>query len=183
MVEPRLGGRVTKADRPDLLLGEWACLGVLASGPAHGYAVARRFGKDGDLGRVWTMSRPMVYRCLDVLQERGLAVPVSPGTDDARGKTSLRTSPSGSRALDTWLEEPVASLRDVRTTLLIKLLLLEELQHDASLLLHAQEAMAKARGAELEAEIRASGVPDPVAIWRAESAAALQRTLQRIAEV
>ena len=57
---------------PDaLLLGEWACLGVLYAGPAHGFAVAARLKPAGDVGRVWSLSRPLTYRSLDQLAGRG----------------------------------------------------------------------------------------------------------------
>ena len=45
-----------------LLLGEWACLGVLYQGPMHGFAIASRLKPDGDIGRVWSLSRPLTYR-------------------------------------------------------------------------------------------------------------------------
>ena len=32
-----------------MLLGEWACLGILAEAPAHGFAVAARLKPDGDI--------------------------------------------------------------------------------------------------------------------------------------
>ena len=49
----------------ELLLGEWACLGVVAVAPTHGFAVAQRLRPEGDLGRVWSLSRALTYRALD----------------------------------------------------------------------------------------------------------------------
>ena len=57
-------------------MGEWACLGILATGRAHGFAVAARLKPTGDVGRVWSMSRPLTYRALDQLAAQGLIRPV-----------------------------------------------------------------------------------------------------------
>ena len=60
-------GRTTEQQ---LLLGEWACLGILYQGPLHGFAVAARLKPDGDVGRVWSLSRALTYRSLDQLAVR-----------------------------------------------------------------------------------------------------------------
>ena len=41
-------GRTTEQQ---LLLGEWACLGILYSAPTHGFAIAARLTPNGDVGR------------------------------------------------------------------------------------------------------------------------------------
>src|SRR5262249_55999861 len=63
---------VSAAGADDLLPAEWAVLGVVASGPTHGYGVARALGEDGALGHVWTVPRPLVYRALQQLEQAGL---------------------------------------------------------------------------------------------------------------
>ena len=52
--------------------GAWAVLALTAEGPTHGFAVAKALGSDGEIGRVWSLSRPLVYRALDELVEAGL---------------------------------------------------------------------------------------------------------------
>ena len=54
-------------DQP--LLGEWACLGIIYPTPTHGFAVAARLKPAGDVGRVWSLSRPLTYRCLELLAD------------------------------------------------------------------------------------------------------------------
>ena len=49
----------------DLLLGEWACLGLLYSGPSHGFAIAARLKPGSDIGRIWSLTRPLTYRALE----------------------------------------------------------------------------------------------------------------------
>ena len=65
-----------------LLLGEWACLGILYPAPTHGFAIAARLKPTGDIGRVWSLSRALTYRSLDQLSTRGYihAIGEEPGT-------------------------------------------------------------------------------------------------------
>ena len=62
--------------RDDLGAGEWAVLALLAEQPTHGFAVARAMSADGEIGKVWTVRRPLVYRAIDLLTEAGFAQPV-----------------------------------------------------------------------------------------------------------
>src|SRR5436190_2058593 len=52
--------------------GEWAVLALLSERPAHGWALAGELGRSGELGSVWSLGRPLVYRSIDILAERGL---------------------------------------------------------------------------------------------------------------
>ena len=73
----------------DLAPGEWSVLALLAEEPGHGWALAKQMAATGEVGRVWSAGRPLVYRALDVLEERGLIEPTGhePG---ARGWTIWR---------------------------------------------------------------------------------------------
>ncbi len=62
----------TRKHPDDLLLGEWACLGLLYAVPSHGFAIAAQLRPDTEVGRIWSLSRPLTYRSLDQLVERGL---------------------------------------------------------------------------------------------------------------
>lgn len=162
-----------------LLLGEWACLGVLAEGPSHGFAVATRLAPQGDIGRVWSLSRPLTYRALDQLVQRGFIEQVGVEQGRAGGQRQvLAPTPVGRGALDTWLAEPVAHLRDLRSELLLKVVLLDRLGRSRRSLLRRQRRVVVEAMAGLE---RATHEPhDVVALWRAESAAAALRVLDRL---
>jgi PadR family transcriptional regulator AphA len=125
----------------ELLLNEWACLGMLGERAAHGFALAARLTPQGDVGRVWSLSRPLTYRALDQLQSRGLVEAV--GTEPGRAggpRTILGITPGGREALHRWLVAPVDHLRDVRAELLLKLVLAELNGIDARPLVVAQRA-------------------------------------------
>jgi DNA-binding PadR family transcriptional regulator len=159
------------------LLGEWACLGLLVEAPAHGFALAARLAPSGDVGRVWSMSRPLTYRSLDQLDERGLVeqVGVEPGRAGGQ-RVVLGTTAQGRAVFDTWIAEPVVHLRDLRSELLLKLVLLDLLGRDASGLLMQQRDLVAAAQGLLERDIGR----DVVGLWRAESAAAALRFLDRL---
>ena len=169
----------TVSDRP-LLLGEWASLGILAEAPAHGYVVARRLTPDGDIGRIWSISRALTYRAIDHLIARGLVRELDAEPGIAGGmRTPLAVTAKGHEALRTWLREPVGHLRDVRTELLLKLQLCHTLGVDPLPLVDAQ----RHRFAPLAASLRATDrvETDPVAIWRDEYSAATMHFLDRLA--
>ena len=163
-----------------LLLGEWACLGVLARGPAHGYDVAAHLSAAGDVGRVWSLSRPLTYRALDQLQQRELITAVGEERGKAGGnRTILAPTRRGQAALRRWLGQPVAHLRDVRDELLLKLVLCDIAGVDPRPLLTAQRAHFEPMVQSLAAARRRSP-GDPVEAWRYDSSRAVLRFLDRM---
>src|SRR6478672_10306747 len=115
---------VVRTASEQLLLGEWACLGILYEGPAHGFAIASRLKPEGDVGRVWSLSRPLTYRSLDQLAVRGHIHPIGEEPGIAGGnRTILAATRQGRAALRKWLATPVPHLRDLRSELLLKLIL------------------------------------------------------------
>lgn len=164
-----------------LLLGEWAVLGILANGPAHGFAVSKRLAAAGDVGRVWSLSRPLTYRALDQLAERGLIR--SKGEEPGRAggpRTIYGVTPRGRQMLARWLEEPAQHLRDVRTELLLKLVLCDLAAIDPTPLIEAQRAVSEPVARKWASEARRNG-GDPVTLWRWESSRAVVRFLDRFA--
>lgn len=161
----------------ELLLGEWACLGILAQAPAHGFAVAKRLAPDGDVGRVWSLSRALTYRALDQLVAGGQARAVAEEPGRAGGvRTVLAPTAAGRRQLDRWLTTPVQHLRDVRSELLLKLVLAEQSSVDVhDMLLVQRERVAAISSARAEDDPH-----DVVVLWRQESAEAVIRFLDAL---
>jgi PadR family transcriptional regulator AphA len=159
------------AGRP---LSEWVCLALVAEGPTHGWSVARTLAAGGDVGRVWTLSRPLTYRALAQLVGAGLVA--ASGTSPGRGpaRTMLTATPAGRRALRRWLRTPVAHVRDVRTELLLKLALSERAGVDPLPLLRAQRDALAPAFAALARQAR-SRRADRVDRWRHASSQAVRR--------
>lgn len=155
---------------PRLSLTEFAVLGVLAEEPRHGFAVARELESEGDLGRVFTVRRSLVYRALDRLVEVRYAAAV--GTEQGEGPKRVvhRVTGSGRRRLNAWLKLPVDHVRDLRIEFLLKVTLIERSGGSPIGLIRAQ---LEALGPTFDA-LR-SPMPDPedhVELWRRHNSAA-----------
>jgi DNA-binding PadR family transcriptional regulator len=164
-----------------LLLGEWACLGILYNGPSHGFAIAARLKPEGDIGRVWSMSRPLTYRSLEQLAARDYihAVGEEPGIAGGN-RTILAATRTGRAQLRKWLATPVAHMRDLRSELLLKLVLAEECGIDLGPMLLRQREIIERRADVLAGELEGGADTDVVALWRAESSGAALRFLERL---
>lgn len=159
----------------DLLPGEWAVLGVIADGPTHGFAVARMLAAEGDLGRVWTMSRPRVYRAIADLASRGLIAPVGEA-DSERGPSRVvyAVTHEGRDRLARWLATPVDHVRDVRSDLLLKLALLDRAGRSPRRLLAAQrETLTRIAASVADSRRAAAGFDAVMLDYRAASTQAV----------
>lgn len=173
--EPLSDSRAATAELRAPLLGEWACLGILCGEPAHGWAVARRLGPAGDIGRIWQLSRPLTYRALEQLGRRGWAHAVGEEPGEAGpNRTILAATNTGRSQFQTWLRTPVEHLRDLRSELLVKLVLAEQLDVDIGDMLHRQQVIVDAY-MRLH---RDDG--DVVDLWRHEATEAAWRFLEQV---
>ncbi len=173
--------------RRELLLGEWACLGVLYEGSTHGFAIASALRPGGDVGRVWSLSRALTYRSLDQLVDRGLvrAIAEEPGIAGGN-RTVLAATRTGRAALRRWLASPVEHLRDLRSELLLKLVIADRCQIDVTTMLIRQRALVAELAAVLAAEPVGSddrASLDVVALWRHETSDAALRFLDQLLAV
>ncbi|MCU1396626.1 MAG: transcriptional regulator, PadR-like family [Ilumatobacteraceae bacterium] len=166
----------------ELLLGEWACLGILALKPTHGFAIASRLTPKGDVGRVWAMSRALTYRALDQLAARELIREVGEEPGIAGGnRTILAPTRRGRAALRAWLAAPTQHLRDLRSELLLKLVLSELAGIDQRPLLLTQRDLVGRMADALEQQLdRTQPGGDVVTMWRSESANGALRFLDRL---
>jgi DNA-binding PadR family transcriptional regulator len=163
--------------RDDLGAGEWAVLAVLAEQPTHGFAVARAMSPEGDIGKVWTVRRPLVYRAIDILSEAGFVTPVGtePSSSGPR-RTLVQATPAGRQALARWLAESVEHVRDARSLLMLKLLFLARSGADSAPLLTAQRERFESLADRLADAIDdADGFDQVLLRWRLESTTAAIR--------
>jgi PadR family transcriptional regulator AphA len=173
---------MARARLPDLSLTEWAVLGVAAEQPTHGFAISKELAPEGDVGRIWTVPRPLVYRALATLERDGLLEPVGEEASD-RGptRTRIRVTRAGKAAVDRWLTTPVPHVRDLRTRLLLQLRLLDRKGCELDALAAAQIDVLTPILASLEDQMQSTGGFDRLlASWRYESAQAAARTLQGV---
>lgn len=135
-------------------LGAWAVLALLSEGDTHGWMLVRALEPEGEIGRVWSIPRALVYRTIDLVIDAGLAqrAGVEPG---ARGspRTLLHLTPAGRRAVERWLAGPVTHVRDLRSALLLKLLFAQRSGLDRAPLLQAQRTILAGTIDTLDAQI------------------------------
>jgi PadR family transcriptional regulator AphA len=165
--------------RVTLSSGEWSVLALVAERPSHGFLVAKALAPDGEVGRIWTLPKPLVYRALRELEAALLVEPC--GIEQARGptRTLLRATPRGRRLVAAWLREPVEHVRDARSLLMLKLLFLDRAGIDATDLLRSQLiALAPLEVSFEEQCAEAEGFDATLARWRLESVRALRRVIE-----
>jgi PadR family transcriptional regulator AphA len=164
------------SDAPSL--GEQVCLALVAQEPRHGWSIVRTLAPDGDLGRIWSLSRPLTYRALDRLAADGLITARGEEPGGGGRRTIWAATPSGRRRARAWLRRPVGHLRDVRTEFLLKYALCRQAGIDTDALVRAQLDRFAPAFAALRAAAR--GSDDPVARWRKESSLATERFLRSL---
>jgi DNA-binding PadR family transcriptional regulator len=159
-------------------LPEFTVLAVLAERPAHGFAIAQLTARGGELGRVWQIPRPVIYRAIGRLADAGLITPagVEPGLGPQR--TMYTATERGREAAARWLDTPVEHVRDVRSHLLLKLALLDRAGADPTDLLRRQRAVLEPIARAIEADL--SEPNKTLLAWRRTSAAATLEFLDRV---
>ena len=165
------------ADQPEnLSITEYAVLGLLSEGPTHGFAIARDLAPDGEVGRLFTVRRPLVYRAIDRLVEAGYVEPVSIEQELGPKRVILATTFAGRANVSRWLEKPVEHVRDLRIEFLLKLTLLVRSGRSPLDLIRRQRATLEETIDALDGP--ASGPPDHVELWRIHNAAAVSAYLR-----
>src|SRR5262245_14785624 len=127
---------------PRLSLAEWVVLCLVSESPSHGFALARILGGDGELGQIWRVPKPVIYRALQRLEDAGLVelVELQPSTEGPV-RSLVEATAAGKNGAATWLARPVQHNRDIRSELLVKLALLDRAGRDPAPLLEAQSAL------------------------------------------
>jgi len=166
---------------PSLSMAEWTVLALISERPTHGFAIAQLTAPDGELGRIWHIPRPVIYRTIGRLEEAGLVTPraVEPGRGPRR--TVYAVTAAGRKAVADWLDTPVQHVREVRSQLLIKLALLDRAGTDPSGLLQRQKAILQPIVSAISAERpQRKGFDATLLAWRRASAAAALNFLDDI---
>ena len=158
---------------PSLSLAEWTVLALISEAPAHGFAICQLTAPDGELGRIWHVPRPVIYRSIGRLGDAELVAPQA--VESARGpqRTIYAATPAGHDAAAAWLDTPVEHVRDVRSQLLLKLALLHRAGTDATGLLHRQKSILEPIASAIAVERpQRPGFDATLLAWRRATAAA-----------
>jgi PadR family transcriptional regulator AphA len=164
-------------------LAGYTVLGLIGEGATHGFAVARLLAADGEIGQVYEVARPAVYREIETLVSAGLVqhLAVEPG-DRGPQRTPLSITRQGRRLLERWLWSPARHVRDIRTEFLVKLALIDRTGRDPSALITAQlEALSPVVAGLVDRHAKSEGFDRAVSLWRVKSAQAAQQFLAELA--
>jgi PadR family transcriptional regulator AphA len=142
------------AAKENLTPSELSVLTLLVEAPRHGWGLATLLARDGELGSIWSMARPLVYTALRRLETEGYIETAGIERGD-RGphRVVFKATPKGKKAVDEWLAEPVEHVRDIRSLFLLKVVLAQRLGIDTEPLLIAQRALMAPFVAYLEARL------------------------------
>lgn len=162
--------------RSDPMLAREVVLALVVAEPRHGWALQRELSPEGRIGRAWSLSRQLTYRALDAIVEDGLARRSSPHDGGGADRVTVTATAPGRRHSRDWLDEPVAHLRDVRTELLVKLMLREQAGLDTAAFLARQRTVFD----PLIERLRENEDTGVVATWRRENADAVRRFLDSL---
>jgi tRNA-Thr(GGU) m(6)t(6)A37 methyltransferase TsaA len=171
--------RMPPAAARDLSLTEWAALGIVCEGRRHGWAVAEALLPEGEIGRVWSSSRPLTYRALGLLRDRGLVVQAGSVTS-SEGPTRrlLAPTPKGRRAFRAWRSRATGHVRDLRSELMLKLLFHHRASDDWTPLLERQRELLIAQERALGTRLAERGFDRVLDLWRLSSIRAAVRFVQ-----
>ena len=166
-------------EEPTLSLAEWLVLCLVCERPQHGFAIARQLGSDGDLGRIWRVPKPVVYRALQRLEHAGLLQATEP-EPSTKGpvREPVRATKAGNKLAAVWLTKPASHARDVRSELLAKLALLNRSGADPLPLIEAQRDQLVPVAEALEDRLaNSAGFDRTLVLWRSETISATMRFL------
>jgi DNA-binding PadR family transcriptional regulator len=162
--------------RQDAQLARNVVLALVVHTPRHGWAIHEQLSPTGDIGRAWTLSRQLVYRAIDTLVDDGLVKRATPKDGGGGDKVIISPTAAGKRLAIQWLDSPVTHLRDVRTELVLKVMLREKMGLPLAPFLSLQHEIFD----PLITAINKDASDSPVNLWRKESANAVKRYLSRL---
>ncbi|MGD2059758.1 MAG: PadR family transcriptional regulator [Acidimicrobiia bacterium] len=163
---------------PRLSVTEYTVLGLLAEGPRHGFALSKELDSDSEVGRVFVVRRPLVYRAIDRLVDAGYAEPRSTEKGEGPKRIVYQTTPDGLHRLEGWLTEPVEHIRDLRIEFLLKLALLQRSGRSPLGLIREQRSALDDKLRALEHQ--SATPPDHVGLWRRHNASAAASYLEEL---
>jgi len=165
-----------------LSLAEWLVLCLICEKPRHVFALAALLSHEGDMGRVWRVPKPVVYRALQRLEQLGLVRTTEQQPSSHGPVRSLvdATRPGRDKAA-AWLNRPASHNRDVRSELLVKLALLARSRANPQPLLSAQrEQLIPVARALHDRLAAATGFDRTLILWRCETVSATLRFLDAL---
>lgn len=109
----------TTYDRQPRNPADYPVLGMLYSGPSHGYDLCRDLRER--LGEIWGLRTSHIYALLSGLEKDGLVRHDRVDQETRPAKKVFSITDEGRRVFLEWLRSPVQNVRDLRLEFLAKL--------------------------------------------------------------
>lgn len=105
---------------------EYALLGILMTGPKHGYEIHGYFSSN--MNQFWHLSRSQVYALLKRMEKNGAVVSRQEWQVNRPSKKIFFITQTGKERFLNWVYSPVKHVRDLRIEFMAKLFFIKELK-------------------------------------------------------
>ena len=99
---------------------EYALLGLLFQGPAHGYDLHKKISSDSSLGMIWGVKISNLYAQLVKLEKAGLIKGEVFAGEYRPARTEFHLTESGRNEFTRWLKQLVKHPRDLRHEFMLR---------------------------------------------------------------
>jgi PadR family transcriptional regulator, regulatory protein AphA len=142
----------------------YALLGLLLSGPSHGYDLARQFTAGSALGDVIHLSPSHLYALLGRLERDGMIAGEQQDAGNHPRRRVYHLTPAGEQAVQRWIDGPVSHPREMRIDFPLKLYIARGFGTErVAELIDRQRAVFQAYIARLERDANPSVMDDDAA--------------------
>jgi DNA-binding PadR family transcriptional regulator len=99
---------------------EYALLGLLLAGPAHGYMLHKAIAEPDGIGLIWGVKISNLYAQLNKLEKKHLILGILKPGESHPNKTQYFITAEGEQELTNWLKMLVRHPRDFRQEFMVK---------------------------------------------------------------
>ena len=105
---------------------EYALLGVLMTGPKHGYEMHTYFSSNMD--QFWHLSMSQIYALLKRMEKNGVVISKGEWQNNRPAKKIFSITQTGKEGFLSWIYSPVNHVRNLRIEFMAKLFFIKELK-------------------------------------------------------
>jgi len=105
---------------------EYALLGILMTGPKHGYKLHSYFSSK--MSQFWHLNMSQVYALLKRMEKSGMVVSCEEQQENRPAKKIFSITQAGKERFLNWAYSPVNHVRDLRIEFMAKLFFIKELK-------------------------------------------------------
>jgi len=105
---------------------EYALLGILMSGPKHGYEMHSYFSFHMD--QFWRLSMSQIYALLKRMEKKGVVTSKAELQNNRPAKKIFSITQTGKEGFLNWVHSPVNHVRNLRIEFMAKLFFIKELK-------------------------------------------------------